>query len=67
MNIDCVHVCDSMHGYKLSMLVQFCIPEEGSHSADRNVDEDLIAENSDWNKSDSYTAETVNKHTNKTQ
>ena len=29
--------------------------QEGSHSADRNVDEDL---NSDWNKSDSYTAET---------
>ena len=35
------------------------IPEEGSQSADWNVDVDLIAENSDWNKSDSYTAETL--------
>ena len=37
------------------------IPEEGSHSADQNVDEDLIAENSDWNKDDSYTAEIILK------
>ena len=45
----------------LCPVVQACstMAEEGSHSADRNINEDLIAENSDWNMTDSYIAETT--------